>query len=174
MPLIPVAQACPGESSISARFNSSRLAALGAAAMIRPELPQGDQENQGNGDGGFVGMWEVTLTSGGSIYDHAFQQLYSDGNEIQNSGLVPPAEGAICFGVWARDQNGAVKLKHYGWTFDLAGNFTGTFVLSATIKLTSHDAYKGTFVADIILPNGQKDPGQHVTGTITGHRISVD
>ena len=157
--LAPAAFACPGQN------NGARLNALRS-------LPHGPKLGSGQGGGDIVGLWEVDMTFSGGVYDHAFQQLFRDGNEIQNSGLVPPAEGAICFGRWTQVNGRTFQIKHYGWTFDLAGNYTGKFILTATITLSGADSYTGPFIADIELPDGKLDPGAHVEGTITGQRIA--
>jgi hypothetical protein len=158
--LAPAALACPGQNN-GARLNTLR------------SLPHGLQLSSGQGGGDIVGLWEVDMTVVGlGLYDHAFQQLFRDGNEIQNSGLVPPAAGAICFGRWTQVNGKTLQLKHFGWTFDLAGNYTGKFILTATITLSGADSYTGTFIADIELPNGNLDPNAHVEGTITGQRIA--
>ena len=155
--LAPAALACPGQN------NGARLNALRS-------LPHSPKLGSGQSGGDIVGLWEVDMTVDGSPYDHAFQQLFRDGNEIQNSQLVPPAEGAICFGRWTQVNGKTFQLKHFGWTFDLAGNYTGEFILTATITLSGADSYTGTFIADIEF-NGKFDPNAHVEGTITGQRI---
>jgi hypothetical protein len=154
----PAVYACPGQN------NGARLNALRS-------LPHGPKLSSAQGGGDIVGLWEVDMTFSGGLYDHAFQQLFRDGNEIQNSGLVPPAEGAVCFGRWTQVNGKTFQLKHYGWTFDMAGNYTGKFRLTATITLSGADRYTGTFIADIELPNGELDPNAHVEGSLTGQRI---
>ena len=124
-----------------------------------------------------VGMWEVTMTAGGTLYDHAYQQLYGDGNEMQNSGVFPPEVGNICFGVWKQENAKTFKLKHYGWLFN-QGVFTGTYILTATITVGAPvggvDTYTGSFVADVVLPSGQIDPTQHAVGTMRAVRLSIN
>jgi hypothetical protein len=171
----PAANACPTQPG------AARLNALRASAMLRPAPAQGatTQSTSTNGGGvhspAIVGMWEVTLFAGGAVYDHAFQQLHADGLEMQNSGIVPPIFDNICWGVWRQTSARTFRLKHFGWTFDADGNNTGTFVLTATIKVsTGGNSYSGTYVADILLPSGDPDPSQHVTGTMSATRLTLD
>ena len=36
------------------------------------------------------------------------------------------------------------------------------------------NSFSGTYVADIVLPSGQIDPSQHVTGLILATRLTLD
>ena len=74
------------------------------------------------------------MYTGDTLYDHAYQQMYADGNEMQNSGIFPPEVGNVCYGTWKQQDGRTIKLKHFGWLFD-KGVFTGTFALTATITL---------------------------------------
>jgi len=173
--LAPAANACPTQSA------AARLNALRMSAMLRPVPARGAAtQATGNNNGGvhspaIVGMWEVTLFAGGAVYDHAFQQLHADGLEMQNSGIVHPLFDNVCWGLWQQINARTFKLKHFGWTFDADGNNTGTFLLTATITVTAGgNNYSGTYVADIVLPSGQIDPSQHVTGTMSATRLTLD
>lgn len=172
---VPLGNACPAQSA------SARLNALNMSAMLRPApaLATGVEGTTNNNGGvhspAIVGLWEVTLFAGGTVYDHAFQQLHADGLEMQNSGIVPPDFGNVCWGVWQQVSARTFKLKHFGWVFDASGNNTGTFVLTATCKVSSSgNSYTGTFVADILLPSGEPDPSQHVSGTMSATRLTRD
>ena len=173
--LAPAANACPTQSA------AARLNALRMSAMLRPAPAQDaatqatDNNNGGTHNPAIVGMWEVTLYSGGAVYDHAFQQVHADGLEMQNSGIVPPLFDNVCWGLWQQIDAKTFKLKHFGWTFDADGNNVGTFLLTATITVGSGgNSYSGTYVADIVLPSGQIDPSQHVTGPILATRLTLD
>ncbi len=94
---------------------------------------------------------------------------------MQNSGIVPPLFDNVCWGLWQQINARTFKLKHFGWPFDADGNNTGTFLLTATITVTAGgNNYSGTYVADIVLPSGQIDPSQHVTGTMSATRLTLD
>ena len=172
---VPLANACPSQSS-SARHNALNLSAtLRAVPKLGASLQSAPNSNGGVHGPAMVGLWDVTLFAGGAIYDHAFQQLHADGLEMQNSGIVPPDFGNVCWGVWHQVNARTFKLKHVGWVFDADGNNTGTFVLTATCKVGADgNSYTGTYVADIILPSGEPDPSQHVTGTLSATRIRLD
>jgi hypothetical protein len=147
------------------------------AALLAPNSDAAVAGNQAGENSPFiVGMWEVTMQAGGVLYDHAYQQLYADGNEMQNSGIFPPEVGNICFGVWKQQDARTFKLKHYGWLFD-KGAFTGTYILTATITVgtpTGANTYSGSFVADVVLPSGTIDPTQHAEGTMRGVRLLIE
>jgi hypothetical protein len=169
--------------------NSSKVMTAGANALaLAPKLTLGlprltlsaDTRVAGNQAGEnspfIVGMWEVTMHSGNVLYEHAFQQFYADGNEMQNSALYPPEVGNMCFGTWKLQDARSLKLKHYGWLFD-HGNFVGTLILTATITVgtqAARNTYSGNFVVDVVLPSGTIDPTQHAEGTMQGKRLTID
>jgi hypothetical protein len=174
---VPAAIACPKQGNVTGS-NALRMyaPAMDLARLVKQGQSLAPDNTAGDSGTGIVGMWEVTLLAGGSVYEHAFQQFTSDGLEVQNSGLIPPLFGNVCYGVWKQQNATSIVLKHYGWTFDAGGNFAGTFVMTATLKLPSPASsnYTGTFVADIVLPSGQADPAQHAEGTISASRITVN
>ena len=173
----PAALACPKQGNATGS-NAWRMyaPAMDLARLVKQGQSLAPENAAGDNGTGIVGMWEVTLLAGGSVYDHAFQQFTADGLEVQNSGLVPPLFGNVCYGVWKQQNATSITLKHYGWVFDAGGNLTGTFVMTATLKLPSpaSTSYTGTFVADIVLPSGQPDPAQHVEGTVSASRITIN
>ncbi len=173
--LAPAANACPTQSA-AARLNALRMSAMLRPAPARGAATQGtENDNGGVHVPAIVGMWEVTLFAGGAVFDHAFQQLHADGLEMQNSGILPPLFGNVCWGLWQQTNARTFKLKHFAWNFDADGNNTGTFVLTATVKVSGDGkTYSGTYVADVVLPSGQIDPGQHVTGTMSATRLTLD
>ncbi|MEP7361879.1 MAG: hypothetical protein ABI972_01370 [Acidobacteriota bacterium] len=179
--LVPGAGACPATSNV-AKFNASILLrspvvlsgmfTTKAAPILIGEPITNEATQTSRLD--IIGMWELTQTIDGQLFDHALQQLYTDGNEMQNSSVVPPSLGNTCYGVWERTGNREFKLKHYGWNFDASGNFTGTFFLTATIKMTDADHYTGTFVTDTLMLSGVPDPSLHGEGTVAATRIKLD
>jgi hypothetical protein len=173
--LAPAATACPAQPA-AAPLNALRMSATLRAGPTQGAATQATTSNNGGvHNPAIVGMWEVTLFAGGAIFDHAFQQLHADGLEMQNSGIVPPLFDNICWGVWRQIGARTFRLKHFGWNFDADGNNTGTFVLTATIKVSGGgNSYSGNYVADIVLPSGEPDPSQHVTGNIVATRLTLD
>ena len=173
--LAPAANACPTQST-AMRLNALNMSARLRLAPTHLATTQATANNNGGFHGpAIVGMWEVTLLTGGAVYDLAFQQFHADGLEMQNSGIVPPILDNICWGLWRQIGARTFRLKHFGWTFDADGNNTGTFVLTATIKVgVGENSYTGTYVADILLPSGEPDPSQHVTGTMSATRLTIE
>lgn len=106
-------------------------------------------------------------------YPIAFELFYADGNETQNSAVVPPALGNICFGIWERVNNRTFRLKHYGWNFEASGACAGTFSLTAIFTMTDAKNFSGTFVTDTLLLDGNPDPNLHATGTV-GRKADQD
>ena len=140
---VPKAKAC-GNSTNVRRCGSERTnprAHVGHWPIpLTPAADTAAADNQAGDNSPFiVGMWEVTMRTGNVLYDHAFQQFYADGNEMQNSALYPPEVGNICFGTWKQQDARSFKLKHYGWLFD-HGNFVGTLILTATITVGTQAA----------------------------------
>lgn len=122
-------------------------------------------------DPSMVGLWKVAYVSGGQIVDQAFDAWHSDGTETLVD-TPPPSTGNVCLGVWA--QTGMTyKLNHPSWTFDANGNLNGTAVIKETLTLDSHgNNFMGTFTVDVFDLNGKLL--QHLAGTVTGQRITVD
>ena len=171
--LSPQANAC-GNPPANAGLNVLTKAPL--LALRLASRSDAVASNQAGDSPSIAGMWEVTMYTGDTLYDHAYQQMYADGNEMQNSGIFPPEVGNVCYGTWKQQDGRTVKLKHFGWLFE-KGVFTGTFTLTATITLGTPlgpNTYFGSFVADVILPSGTMDPAQHAEGTMRGVRILVD
>lgn len=171
MVFAPSAKACGNLTALASRSLNS-LAPMTALGTMQasPQTGRATPEDQASAFPKIVGLWEVTFRAGGTLYDHAFQQMFGDGNETENSGFYPPEVGNVCVGIWKQQDARTFKLKHYGWLFD-KGNFTGTLILTAIIRLgDSANTYSGTFVADVILPTGQTDSAQHAAGTLEAVR----
>ena len=124
------------------------------------------------GGNSIVGLWMSTFLSQGQIVDQGFDMWTSDGLEVLND-TPPPATGNVCLGTWVRIAPNTYLLKHPSWTFDDAGNLNGTAVIRETITVDpSGQTYKGTYTVDILTLSG--NPLQHLSGTISGTRITVD
>ena len=177
----PQAKACGNPTNVpAAGANALTLVPkliLGPPSRLTSSADTAASDNAAGGNDPFiVGMWEVTMRTGNVLYDHALQQFYADGNEMQNSALFPPEVGNICFGTWKQHDARSFKLLHYGWLFD-HGNFVGTLILKATITVGSQAAgntYSGNFVADVVLPSGRVDPTQHAEGTMQAKRLTIE
>lgn len=135
----------------------------------------GDPEAEAKALGGsnsIVGLWMSTFLSQGQIVDQGFDMWTSDGLEVLND-TPPPATGNVCLGTWVRVAPNTYLLKHPSWTFDDAGNLNGTAIIRETITVDpSGQTYKGTFTVDVLSLSG--NPLQHIAGTISGTRITVD
>jgi hypothetical protein len=177
---VPQAKACGNSTNLRAAGANALAFAPKLALALSRLTPSADAAAAGNQAGEnspfIVGMWEVTMYNGNVLYEHAFQQFYADGNEMQNSALYAPEVGNMCFGTWKQQDAKSINLKHYGWLFD-HGNFVGTLILKASIKVGTQgerNTYSGTFEADVVLPSGAIDPTQHAQGTVQGKRLTLD
>ncbi len=96
-----------------------------------------------------VGMWKVSFTFGGQVFDEAFEVWHSDGTEILND-YTDPVEGNVCLGVWRQTGPRTYKLKHPAWLFDATGTLIGSAVMHATVQLSEEgNSYQGSYTYDI-------------------------
>lgn len=131
-----------------------------------------DSEGRGPGGNSIVGLWMATFISQGQIVDQGFDMWTSDGLEILND-TPPPSTGNVCLGTWIKVAPNTYLLKHPSWTFDDAGTLNGTAIIRETITVSDDGmTYKGTFTVDILSLNHTLL--QHLSGTLTGTRITVD
>ena len=145
---------------------------------------------------GIEGMWSVTFVSdgiapnpvpAGVMLDFGTVQWHDDGTEFMISGGRPPSSGDVCMGVWRQIGPFTYKLKHValGWvssdTPPSAGGpgpspaqFLGPALLKEVVALDkSRDSYQGHFTIDQYNANGAVLL-THLSGTITGTRVTVD
>jgi hypothetical protein len=172
----PQARACGNPTNSAGASGLRALAPLLALGRPVTAKAAAASNQAGESNPSITGMWEVTMHAGGALYDHAYQQFYADGNEMQNSGIFPPEVGNVCYGIWKQQDARSFKLKHYGWLFE-KGEFVGTFLLTATITVgtpAGGNTYFGTFVADVVLPSGKLDVSQHAEGTVQAVRLTID
>ncbi len=132
---------------------------------------------------GIVGLWDVKFVSvgtpgipDGTVIDHAYVVWHSDGTEIMNSSR-PAISSNFCLGVWKQIGlgRGTFKLNHFAkaWDMDTGKTFVGPVNIKEQVVLgRSEDSYQGTFTLDQFDTNG--NVLAHVTGTLTGVRITVD
>ncbi|HLK22692.1 MAG TPA: hypothetical protein VKT81_27290 [Bryobacteraceae bacterium] len=167
-------------ASASAQCGPSRLfrpMAVTPQAKINPEReaqqfqpPQ--QSPQPIPIPSIVGLWKVTYVSDGQTVDVGFDQWNPGGGEILND-TPPPASGNVCLGVWVQVGQLSYKLKHPSWTFDNAGNLTGTAIIREQPVIDTHgNTFKGPFTFDVYDLNGNLL--EHAAGIVTGERITVD
>ncbi len=123
-----------------------------------------------------VGFWKVRFSSGGQVVFDAFDQWYSDGNEILNDGGspgVPNGTGGVCLGVYKKTGPRTYKSTHPYWIFDGNGNRAGTGVIRETIIVDrSGNRYSGSF------SNLRYDLDDNLVGrmdgTLAARRITPD
>jgi hypothetical protein len=125
-------------------------------------------------DGAIVGMWSVTFSTGGNMIDFGYAQWHSDGTEFFNSGGRAPSTQNYCLGVWARTGPSRFKLNHYALSYDPTG------VLNAKVNIKEEVVvdpkgmnYAGPFTIDVYDPHSGALL-QHVAGTVTGQRVTVN
>jgi hypothetical protein len=80
-----------------------------------------------NSQGGpsIVGLWAVTLTSGGNTVDFGYSEWHADGTEIMNSGGHAASTGNFCLGVWAQTGGNSYHLNHFALAYDPTNWNTG-------------------------------------------------
>ena len=143
-----------------------------------------------------AGMWNVTFVSdgvppnpvpAGVTTDFGTVQWHADGTEFMISGGRPPSTGDVCMGVWEQTGPFTYKLKHIALAWvssdtppSMGGpgpspaQFLGPAVIRQVVTLDkSRDKYQGSFTID------QYNADEsvllvHVSGTITGTRVTVD
>jgi len=126
-----------------------------------------------------VGFWKVTFTSEGTIgipddtvIDSAYAQWHSDGTEIMNSSR-PPVTQSFCLGVWKKVGGLHYKLNHFAKSFDPNSNPVGPAVIREDVVLSpGGKSFVGSFTIDQY--DGAGNTLIHITGDLTGTRITVD
>ena len=133
-----------------------------------------------NGDP-IVGFWRVTFISegnesvgltDGTILDHGFAQWHSDGTEIHNNSMRPPATGNFCLGVWEKVRASEYNLNHFALSWNPDGTFQGLAQIREDVTVGhDHNSFTGTFTID-----QYDDVGNlliHLGGTLQGKRVTV-
>ncbi len=93
------------------------------------------------GNGGVVGLWQVTDTYQGQPVDLYCDSWHADGNELFIDATNPAADN-VCQGIWTATNGTTYKLKHMSWYFDDMGNVQGYVVFHDVVQLGSD---KNTF-----------------------------
>lgn len=124
------------------------------------------------GGSSIVGLWAISLVSGGAQVDWGYSEWHSDGTEIMNSGGHTPASGNFCLGVWRQSGPSSFHLKHFPLAYNPAtGALAAKIILTEDVTVDRTDqTFVGTFTEDIYDPTGVSLQ-QHIAGTITGHRV---
>jgi hypothetical protein len=142
-----------------------------------------------------VGMWHVTFTSkgnedlpkpipDGAPMDDAFATWHADGTEIMNSAR-PPATQSFCTGVWKQIGKSTYRLRHIAisWKYPDDGGTVpepeGPAEIHETVTLDrTGNHFTGFFTIDQYETGeaGTAETGTpiHLTGTLTGDRITVN
>jgi len=154
------AYACPGQGQGHSR------------SALAPRLAPQPQTNQAPHNS-IVGLWQLTYTSGGSVWDMSFDTYHADGTENDND-MSPPSLSSICEGVWEMIGPRTIKLHHVGWVWDPTGTILlGVFSLDEINTLSNDgNSYSGVFT----FQNYDTDwnpIGPPTPGTTSAVRISV-
>jgi hypothetical protein len=154
------------------------LAAMAAGAASTQAQSRPIQQNSGSTrdnaakKSSIVGLWHIQFTVGDQTIQEAYQLWNAGGTEVHNPN-VDPRSGNVCLGVWRHAKQGAFKLAHRVWSYDINGNFLGTIHLSETLTLgNGGKTHSGSFALDFFDPSGNFQ--FEVAGNVTGERISVD
>jgi hypothetical protein len=123
----------------------------------------------------------------GVTTDFGTVQWHADGTEIMISGGRPPSTGDVCMGVWEQVGPFTYKLKHIALAWlssdtppSMGGpgpspaQFLGPATISELVTLSkSRASYAGTFTIDQYNAD-ESALLVHISGTITGTRVTVD
>jgi hypothetical protein len=119
------------------------------------------------------------------VFDFGTVQWHNDGTELMISGGRPPSTGDVCMGVWEQTGPFTYKLKHVALAWVSSDTppplgpvspavFVGPAIIRELITLShSRDSYEGTFTLDQYASD-ETTLLEHISGTITGTRITVD
>ncbi|MGI8494836.1 MAG: hypothetical protein ACR2L1_05930, partial [Pyrinomonadaceae bacterium] len=150
-----------------------------SAQTIPSTVKSSDVESERSA--GIVGLWNVKFVSvgtpgipDGTVIDQAYVIWHSDGTEIMNSGR-PAISSNFCLGVWKQIGRSGFKLNHFAkaWDMDTGKTFVGPVNIKEDVVLNKfEDRYRGTFTLDQFDTNG--NVLAHITGKLTGARITVD
>ena len=161
-------------------FSVLMFGAVHVSAQTIPSTVEVPQLTLGQ-SAGIVGLWNVKFVSvgtpgipDGTVIDQALVVWHSDGTEIMNSGR-PAISSNFCMGVWKQIGQRGFKLNHYAKSWDMVNGTT--YVGPANIKEDVilnrfGDKYRGTFTINQYDTNG--NVLAHITGTLTGERITVE
>ena len=145
---------------------------------------------------GIVGLWTVSFVSdgvppnpvpAGVETDFGTVQWHDDGTELMISGGRPPSTGDVCMGVWEQIGPFTYKLKHIALAWissdtppSMGGpgpspaQFLGPAIIQEVVTLAkSRASYQGSFTID----QYNSDESMvlvHISGTVTGARVTVD
>ena len=145
---------------------------------------------------GIAGLWAVSFVSDGIppnpvppgvLVDFGTVQWHADGTEFMISGGRAPSTGNVCMGVWEQTGPFTYKLKHIalGWVStdtppSMGGpgpspaQFLGPAIITELVTVSkSQDSYQGTFTIDQYNAD-ESALLVHVSGAITGTRVTVD
>jgi hypothetical protein len=146
---------------------------------------------------GIVGLWKISMVSDGNAYpapvpngavvDFGTVQWHDDGTELMISGGRAPSTGDVCMGVWEQVGPFTYKLKHIALAWvssdtppSMGGpgpspaQFLGPAIIRQMVTLSpSRDSYQGGFTLDQYASD-ETTLLEHVSGTVTGTRVTVD
>jgi hypothetical protein len=160
-------------------------------ALYRPDsdtgalVRTGEEGADWQGDE-IVGMWRFTFSVAGPngsqiVVDDGYSQWHSDGTEIMNSGTHAPLTSNFCLGVWKRVGSNKYQLNHFPLAWDATGAApAGPVHIIATVTLTDHDHFSGSFTLDVYnwdgneIVNAEGPPVVHATGTLSATRVTID
>jgi hypothetical protein len=188
-----------GVGTLAALFVSNAIAGCGDMANWRGPLAYAapaytpavksttalDRGSQPTAQPSLVGMWGVQFISqgntqnsppipDGTLLDFGYQIFHSDGTEWMNSGGRAPSTQNFCEGVWGETGFNAYELNHFAFSYDASsGTYQGPVNIKEQLVLSpSGDSFSGTFTINAYDTKGNNV--NHVTGNITGTRITVD
>lgn len=121
----------------------------------------------------------------GAVVDFGTVQLHSDGTELMVSGGRAPSTGDVCMGTWQQTGAHSYEVKHIALAWISSDTpppvgpaspamFLGPAIIHESITLDhTRNSYTGTFTLDQY-GSDETTLLEHIGGTITGTRFSVD
>jgi hypothetical protein len=177
--VIVVGAAC-GTSALacSASPQMTGNAILASNAMRQPGGFLASAQPMAPGDPGpntIVGLWDVKFydNTGQVVVDEAYEIFHDDGTEMMVDTSAPATDN-VCVGVYQAGPGPRTsKLKHVSFTFDNAGNLTGTAVFNTTVTLEpKNNTFSGSTTVTVYDTNG--NIVFQATGPVRGTRITVN
>ena len=178
--LVTVFGMCAFATAAHATCGLAQSPRFGMTAVLPPSLlGASGAQSQAKPNGSspsIVGLWSVTFSSDGAVFDQGFDQWHSDGTEILNDNVAPaPANstGNLCVGVYQKTGAASYKLKHPFWIMDANGLLAGSGVYLEQITVAaSGNVYSGSFKFQEFDLNGTII--FETSGTLSAQRITAD
>jgi hypothetical protein len=127
-----------------------------------------------------VGLWRMTFSYGGSVFDNVFSGWTSDGLEFDQHTVSPILTGYVCYGTWIKLKDHTYANTHPFFDYDSkTGIWAGTSGYLNYVVTVSDDGKtftgKENFTDGVPGPNPYAGGGTSFSGvTLSATKIEVD